>query len=113
LQTTKCVVVQGRGGAAVRAGDKVRVHAKGDLVGPEGVETTATVWTTTAPFEYQAGVGAVIRGWDAGCLGMQIGERRVLQIPPQEGYGAAGFPAWNIPGGATLRFTLDCVSIDR
>ena len=50
------------------------------------------------PFTYQAGVGGVIKGWDQGCLGMQIGEVRKLRIPADEGYGAGGFPAWGIPG---------------
>ena len=40
-------------------------------------------------------------GWDQGCLGMKKGEVRKLVIPADEGYGAAGFPAWGIhPGGA-------------
>ena len=52
------------------------------------------------PFTYQAGVGGVIKGWDQGCLGMQIGEVRKLRIPADEGYGAGGFPAWGIPRAA-------------
>ena len=63
------------------------------------------------PFTYQAGVGGVIKGWDQGCLGMQIGETRKLVIPAHEGYGANGFPAWGIPPGGTLDFTLECLSI--
>jgi hypothetical protein len=38
-------------------------------------------------------------GWDQGCLGMKKGEVRKLVIPADEGYGAAGFPAWGIPPG--------------
>jgi len=56
-------------------------------------------------------VGKVITGWDQGCLGMTIGEERELLIPADEGYGAAGFPAWGIPPGGTLNFTLECLSI--
>mmetsp|Transcript_49050 Transcript_49050/g.79613 ORF Transcript_49050/g.79613 Transcript_49050/m.79613 type:complete len:91 (+) Transcript_49050:158-430(+) len=63
------------------------------------------------PFSYQAGVGKVITGWDQGCLGMTIGEERMLEIPADEGYGAGGFPAWGIPPGATLQFTLECLEI--
>jgi FKBP-type peptidyl-prolyl cis-trans isomerase len=40
-----------------------------------------------------------IVGWDQGCLGMKKGEVRKLVIPADEGYGAAGFPAWGIPPG--------------
>ena len=38
-------------------------------------------------------------------------EQRVLTIPADEGYGSKGFPAWGIPGGATLQFTLECLKI--
>ena len=54
----------------------------------------------------------VITGWDQGCLGMKIGEERELLIPAHEGYGAAGFPAWGIPPGGTLNFTLECLKIE-
>ncbi len=53
----------------------------------------------------------MITGWDQGCLGMQLGEQRKLEIPGDEGYGARGFPAWGIPPGGTLQFTLECLSI--
>jgi FKBP-type peptidyl-prolyl cis-trans isomerase len=55
--------------------------------------------------------GSVITGWDQGCLGMAIGEERELLIPAEEGYGAGGFPAWGIPPGGTLNFTLECLSV--
>ena len=38
----------------------------------------------------KAGVGGVITGWDQGCLGMKVGEERLLVIPAEEGYGAKG-----------------------
>ena len=44
-------------------------------------------------------------------LGMQLAEERMLTIPADEGYGAAGFPAWGIPAGGTLQFTLEVLSI--
>jgi len=47
-----------------------------------------------------------------GCLGMQVGEVRLLEIPAHEGYGANGFPAWGIPPGGTLFFTLECLKIE-
>ena len=40
------------------------------------------------------------------------GEERELTIPAHEGYGAKGFPAWGIPAGGTLRFTLEVLSIE-
>jgi hypothetical protein len=46
-----------------------------------------------------------------GCLGMQVGEVRKLDIPAEEGYGAGGFPAWGIPPGGGLLFELECLEI--
>ena len=53
----------------------------------------------------------VIKGWDQGLLGMKLGEERQVIIPAHEGYGAAGFPAWGIPPGGTLDFTLEVLAI--
>ena len=43
---------------------------------------------------------------------MQVGEIRQLNIPAHEGFGAAGFPAWGIPAGGGLLFTIEVLSID-
>lgn len=94
---------------AVRKGCKVTVHAKGSLVS-SGLE----FWNTKRnrqTFSYNAGVGAVIKGWDRGCLGMKVGERRLLLIPAEEGYGHMGFQSWGIPPNAALKFELECVSV--
>ena len=50
-------------------------------------------------------------GWDQGCLQMSVGETSRLVIPADEGYGPNGFPAWGIPGGATLVFEIEVVSM--
>ena len=86
------------------------MHAKGTVE-----ESGKKFWSTKdpgmKPFEYVAGVGGVITGWDNGCLGMKEGEVRNLRIPAKEGYGARGFPAWGIPAGATLNFEIEIKSI--
>jgi len=86
------------------------VHATG-VIKESGKKFWSTKDAGQKPFTYQAGVGNVITGWDQGCLGMQLGEQRKLEIPGDEGYGARGFPAWGIPPGGTLQFTLECLSI--
>jgi len=55
---------------------------------------------------FKLGAGEVIKGWDVGCLGMRVGERRTLFIPAKMAYGAAGAPP-DIPRNADLNF--DCV----
>ena len=103
MKTTYTVVKEGTGDAVVAKGSKVKVHATGTVV-----ETEKKFWSTKdkgqQPFEYSAGVGGVIKGWDQGCLGMKVGEVRQLTIPADEGYGANGFPAWGIPPNGGLYF---------
>ena len=98
------------GGKAIAAGSTATVHATGVVQ-----ESGKQFWSTKDPgqqaFSYQAGVGGVIKGWDQGCLGMQVGEVRKLIIPGHEGYGKAGFAAWGIPPNATLEFTLECLQV--
>ena len=42
------------------------------------------------PLTFPVGVGKVIRGWDEGLLGMKVGEKAMLRITSDYGYGAAG-----------------------
>jgi len=56
------------------------------------------------------GVGQVIKGWDQGVVGLCKGAKANLIIPPELGYGASGAGA-DIPGGATLHFDIEVVSI--
>ena len=93
-------------------GDSVTVHATGVVQ-----QTSQKFWSTKdpgqQPFSYKAGVGSVITGWDQGCLGAQLGEVRKLSIPAHEGYGENGFPAWGIPPGGGLDFTIEVLSINN
>merc|ERR1712106_34302 len=110
-KTTMEIIQAGSGGKTVTKGCEATVHATGVVL-----ETGKKFWSTKdpgqQPFTYNAGVGAVITGWDQGCLGMEVGEHRKLVIPAHEGYGAGGFPAWGIPPNGTLEFTLECLSIN-
>ena len=97
-------------GTEVKKGATVTVHATG-VVKESGKKFWSTKDPGQEPFTYQAGVGQVIKGWDQGLLGMKLGESRQVIIPAAEGYGAAGFPAWGIPPGGTLNFTLECLAV--
>eukprot|EP00944_MAST-04C_sp_MAST-4C-sp1_P010185 g10185.t1 len=65
-----------------------------------------------APFSFRLGAGEVIKGWDQGLLGICVGEKRTLIIPASLGYGDQGAGA-DIPGGATLKFTVECLGINQ
>ncbi|KAI6350619.1 hypothetical protein MCOR25_010532 [Pyricularia grisea] len=89
-------------------GDTVHMHYKGTLQST-GDKFDAS-YDRGTPLAFQLGTGRVIKGWDQGLLDMCIGEKRTLTIPPSLGYGANGIGP--IPGGATLIFETELVSID-
>jgi peptidylprolyl isomerase len=70
------------------------------------VEST---WSAPA-FHFILGVGEVIPGWDKGLLGMRVGGRRELIVPPSLAYGATS-PRADIPPHSTLVFIVDLVKI--
>ena len=95
-------------GAEAQVGQEVTVQYVG--VDYETGEEFDTSWDDPQPFQFQLGSGAVIKGWDQGVLGMKVGGRRELIIPPGLAYGAQGQPP-AIGPNATLVFVIDLVSV--
>ena len=91
-------------GAEATAGSVVSAHYVG-VAWSTGEEFDAS-WNRGAPLDFQVGVGQVIPGWDQGLLGMKVGGRRKLTIPPHLGYGDRG-AGGAIKGGETLIFVVD------
>lgn len=63
------------------------------------------------PFKFQIGVGKVIKGWDEGVLKMSLGEKAVLEISWEYGYGANGYSGV-IPGKQDLKFEVELLKIN-
>ncbi|MDR2036281.1 MAG: FKBP-type peptidyl-prolyl cis-trans isomerase, partial [Coriobacteriales bacterium] len=61
------------------------------------------------PFEFTLGTQQVIRGWDAGVVGMKVGGKRTLTIPPALGYGDVDHGS--IPANSTLKFEVELVEV--
>jgi FKBP-type peptidyl-prolyl cis-trans isomerase len=93
-----------------KEGDTVSVLYTGKLM--DGTEFDSTSKRGNEPFEFALGKQMVIKGWDIGVAGMQIGEKRRLVIPPEMAYGAAG-AGGVIPPNATLTFDIELVGIRR
>lgn len=100
-------LVVGDGTEAV-SGSVVTVHYVG-VAWSNGQQFDAS-WDRNDPFAFRLGAGQVIAGWDQGVVGMRIGGRRRLTIPPHLGYGAAG-AGGVIAGGETLVFVVDLLNV--
>lgn len=92
--------------ATVAKGQNVTVRYTGWL--SNGAQFTQPSPATIGPFVI--GTGGVIAGWDEGIVGMRVGEKRRLLIPPALGYGAAGSANGAIPGNAVLVFDVEVLS---
>merc|ERR1711868_310239 len=91
-----------------RNGDMLEMHYTGTLEDGRKFDSS---YDRSEPFKFQIGVGQVIKGWEEGVLGMCIGEKRRLIVPPHLGYGEQG-AGDVIPGGATLHFDIELLGIE-
>jgi peptidylprolyl isomerase len=98
-------------GAEAKSGDKVTVQYVGQLFA-DGKEFDTSWKKGRTPFEFTIGKGEVIAGWDQGIPGMKVGGRRILVIPADLAYGAAGSPP-TIPANAPLIFVVDLKKIAK
>lgn len=94
-------------GSAVKAGDTIAINYIGTLENGTKFDSS---YDRGLPFETKIGAGEVIKGWDEGVLGMQVGGKRRLIIPPSLAYGEQGVSG-AIPPNSTLIFELELVKI--
>jgi FKBP-type peptidyl-prolyl cis-trans isomerase len=94
-------------GAVAQTGKHVKVDYTGWLTSGKKFDSSVG---TGRPFELLLGAGQVIKGWDEGIVGMKVGGKRQLRIPPDLAYGAKGFPG-AIPPNATLIFDVQLVDV--
>jgi len=93
-------------GATAAAGDVVTVNYVGTLTNGTKFDSS---YDRNAPYTFRLGAGSVIAGWDQGVVGMKVGGKRRLTIPPSLGYGSqANGP---IPPNSTLIFEIELLSI--
>ncbi|CAA7259085.1 unnamed protein product [Cyclocybe aegerita] len=92
-------------GPMAKKGNTVRMRYVGKLT--NGKEFDKNV--SGKPFAFHLGKGEVIKGWDEGIVGMQVGGERILTIPPKMGYGGQGQKG--IPANSTLVFDVKLLEI--
>lgn len=93
-------------GKEVKSGDNIVINYLGTL--PDGTKFDSS-YDRGEPFETQIGTGQVIKGWDLGVVGMKVGGKRKLTIPPSLGYGQQAVGA--IPANSTLIFEVELVDV--
>lgn len=93
-------------GPMVKAGDQISVNYVGMLA--DGTKFDSS-YDRGEPITFTVGEGQLIKGFDDGVLGMKVGEKKRLTIPPELGYGdkAAG----PIPANSTITFDVELVKI--
>jgi peptidylprolyl isomerase len=96
-------------GMEAKQGDIVVVHYTGWLEDNTKFDSSKDRGT---PFEFRLGEGRVIKGWEEGVVGMKVGGKRKLVIPPELGYGETGVPGV-IPSNAKLIFEIELLKIKR
>ena len=109
MQTTESglifIVVEAGEGAKPQPGTSIRAHYTGKFLSGRVFDSSVQ---RGEPFEFEVGMGRVIKGWDEALLDMQKGEKRILVIPSHLGYGERGYPPI-IPPRATLVFDVELV----
>jgi len=91
-------------GAPVEAGQTITADYFGQLAEEDAPFDESY---SGEPFQAPIGVGSLIPGWDQALVGVPVGSRVVMSVPPDLGYGESG--SGPIPGGATLYFVVDII----
>ena len=93
-------------GDLVKVGNTVALHYTGYLPNGNSFDKNQE---PDQPLEFKLGQRRTITGWEEGLIGMRVGSRRQLIVPPSLGYGAAG--NGKVPPDATLVFVIDLLRV--
>jgi len=108
-KTVKIEVLKEGTGEGAKNGDTTTVNYVGTL--EDGTKFDSS-YDRGVPFSFKLGAGQVIPGWEEGILGMKVGEKRKLTIPPELAYGPTGVSGL-IPPNATLIFEVELLGINE
>ncbi|KAJ5770410.1 uncharacterized protein N7511_002461 [Penicillium nucicola] len=115
----KKTLVPGNGVDFPRKGDNVALHYTGYLYDASkadnhsmGNKFDSSHNPGRGPLATPIGVGRLIPGWDQGVVLMTLGEKAILTISPDFGYGSQGFPGL-IPANSQLVFEVELLKINN
>ena len=94
-------------GPQAQTGQTVTVNYVGTLTNGTKFDSS---YDRNQPFDFTLGAGQVIKGWDQGVVGMKVGGKRKLVIPPDLAYGSQS-PSPQIPPNSTLVFEIELLAI--
>lgn len=109
IQGMKVEILKEGVGTEAKKGDNVMVHYTGTLINGKKFDSSVD---RGEPFPFILGQNRVIQGWELGVLGMKVGEKRKLTIPPQLAYGNQAIGEI-IPANSTLIFEVEMVGINK
>ena len=96
-------------GVSPKPGNAVAVHYVGKLLDGKIFDENHN---PASPFTFRLGRDQVIQGWDQVLQLMKVGEKRLVIIPSELGYGSRGQPP-KIPRNATLVFEIELLEIKK
>jgi len=99
-------IIEGQGAEIINH-SKIQVHYTGKL--QDGTKFDSS-YDRGQPFSFQIGLREVIEGWEIGLMGMKVGGKRTLIIPPELAYGERGAGDL-IPPNATLTFDVEIIDV--
>ncbi len=104
-------IVKAGTGAEAKAGDTLTVNYTGTFADGTAFDSNVDPkFQHVEPFDVENfGNAPVIAGWNEGLIGMKVGEKRTLVVPPSLGYGANDYGP--IPGNSTLTFEVELLGI--
>ena len=95
-------------GFVAALGQRVTVHYTGRFTNGAVFDSSVA---RKEPFSFVLGTGQVIPGWDQGVVGMKVGGKRTLVIPPELAYGPNDYGP--IPGNSILIFDIELLRVEK
>ncbi|MDQ3244832.1 MAG: FKBP-type peptidyl-prolyl cis-trans isomerase [bacterium] len=109
----KITVLKEGTGIPAKSGDTVAMNYTGKLTNGTIFDSNVLAeFKHVQPFPFTIDAGEVIKGWDLGVIGMKVGEKRILEISPELGYGSQAVGGV-IPANSTLIFEVELLAIKK